>query len=78
MLLFGPDRVKSKLREQGVTGKIVSEGHVAEREKSIKELQDYAERRRNSRAWERINTAIEAEDPVMLRKMKELEEMDML
>ena len=39
-LLFGPDRIKSQLRESGVKNSITSEGYKAEREERIKMMKE--------------------------------------
>ena len=77
-VLFGPDGVKKQLRQKGVESPVLTEGPIAERAKRIKEELEYAKRCKDARSWRRINAALDADDPNMLRKMSELEEMGML
>ena len=73
-LLFGPDRIKSQLRESGVKNSITSEGYKAEREERIKTMKKYAKSVRKKRTWQRINIAIEDEDETIMKKLTEYED----
>ena len=73
-LLFGPDRIKSQLRESGVKNSITSEGYKAEREERIQEMKKYAKSVRKKRTWQRINIAIEDEDVTIMKKLTEYED----
>jgi len=75
VLLFGPDRIKSQLRESGVKNSITSEGYKAEREERIKDMKKYATTIRKKRSWQRINLLIEDEDDDILNKLADYEEM---
>lgn len=70
-LLFGPEKVKEQLRNSGVEGNLVqSDDPIDERQKRIRAMQKYAAKKRNERAWERVNAAIENEDVNTIEKLE--------
>ena len=72
VLLFGPDKLKSQLREKGIKGGVVSSGWRAESLERIDDLRSYASKRRKQRSWDRINEAIERGDDEMASRLAEL------
>ena len=69
---YRPDKIKEQLRESGVKNSVVlSDDPKTARAKRIRDMQDYALKKRKERAWERINTAIENEDTKMLDRLDE-------
>lgn len=72
VLLFGPDKLKSQLKEKGIKGGLVSSGWRAESLERIDERRSYATKRRNQRSWDRINEAIEQGDDEMARRLADL------
>ena len=76
VLLFGPDRVKSQLREQGVKGGIVSSSWRAESLDRIDAMRTYASKRRKDRSWDRINEAIESGDEEMALRLVDIADED--
>lgn len=68
-VLYGPDRIKGQLKDNGVKGQIVAEGWREEHNERIADVKKYAVQSRKKRAWKKINLAIENEDPVMLAKL---------
>lgn len=72
-VLYGPDRIKGQLKDNGVKGQIVAEGWREEHNERIADVKKYAIQSRKKRAWKKINIAIENEDPEMLAKLAELD-----
>ena len=72
-VLYGPDRIKGQLKDNGVKGQIVAEGWREEHNERIADVKKYAIQSRKKRAWKKINLAIENEDPLMLAKLAELD-----
>jgi hypothetical protein len=72
-VLYGPDRIKGQLKNNGVKGQIVAEGWREEHNERIADVKKYAIQSRKKRAWKKINQAIEDEDPLMLAKLAELD-----
>lgn len=68
-VLYGPDRIKGQLKDNGVKGQIVAEGWREEHNERIADVKKYAVQSRKKRAWKKINLAIENEDPNMLAKL---------
>jgi hypothetical protein len=68
-VLYGPDRIKGQLKDNGVKGQIVAEGWREEHNERIADVKKYAVQSRKKRAWKKINIAIENEDPIMLAKL---------
>jgi hypothetical protein len=68
-VLYGPDRIKGQLKDNGVKGQIVAEGWREEHNERIADVKKYAVQSRKKRAWKKINLAIENEDPIMLAKL---------
>ena len=54
-VLFGPDRIKSQLRNSGVKGEFVSSGWQAERKERIEELEKRAYAVRKARLFNRLD-----------------------
>lgn len=74
VVLYGPDRIKSQLKNNGVKGEIVSEGWKASQKTKIKEMLEYAENSRHARAMLRLEEAIEQGDPFILDKLTAIED----
>jgi hypothetical protein len=72
-VLYGPDRIKGQLKDNGVKGQIVAEGWREEHNERVADLKKYAVQSRKKRAWKKINLAIENEDPVLLAKLAEID-----
>ena len=72
-VLYGPDRIKGQLKDNGVKGQIVAEGWREEHNERIADVKKYAIQSRKKRAWKKINFAIENEDPSMLAKLADLD-----
>jgi hypothetical protein len=72
-LVYGPGRVKSQLKGNGVKGKLTAEDWTEEHNERIAEVKKYAVLSRQKRAWVKINLAIDNDDPVMLAKLAELD-----
>ena len=53
-VLFGPDRIKSQLRNSGVKGEFVSSGWQAERKERIEDLEKRAYQVRKARLFNRL------------------------
>ena len=68
-VLYGPDRIKGQLKDNGVKGQIVAEGWREEHNERVADVKKYAVQSRKKRAWKKINLAIENEDPVTLAKL---------
>jgi hypothetical protein len=68
-VLYGPDRIKGQLKDNGVKGQIVAEGWREEHNERIADVKKYAVQSRKKRAWKKVNLAIENEDPIMLAKL---------
>jgi hypothetical protein len=71
-LLFGPDRVKAQLQAKD-DGKIVSKGWRADRAERIVDMQTYAQKTRRRRALDRVNEALEEEEPYVVQRKAEYE-----
>ena len=72
-VLYGPDRIKGQLKDNGVKGQIVAEGWREEHNERVADVKKYAVMSRKKRAWKKINLAIEREDPLMLAKLADLD-----
>ena len=72
-VLYGPDRIKGQLKDNGVKGQIVAEGWREEHNERVADLKKYAVQSRKKRAWKKINIAIENEDPILLAKLADLD-----
>ena len=72
-VLYGPDRIKGQLKDNGVKGQIVAEGWREEHNERVADLKKYAVQSRKKRAWKKINIAIENEDPILLAKLAEID-----
>ena len=72
-VLYGPDRIKGQLKDNGVKGQIVAEGWREEHNERVADLKKYAVQSRKKRAWKKINIAIENEDPLTLSKLAEMD-----
>ena len=72
-VLYGPDRIKGQLKDNGVKGQIVAEGWREEHNERVADLKKYAVQSRKKRAWNKINLAIENEDPILLAKLAEID-----
>ena len=72
-VLYGPDRIKGQLKDNGVKGQIVAEGWREEHNERVADLKKYAVQSRKKRAWKKINLAIENEDPILLAKLAEID-----
>jgi len=73
VLLFGPDRIKSQLRDSGVKNTITSEGWKAEQEEKVQLMRNNADEKRKQRSWSRINNAIDREDPEIMQRLEDYE-----
>jgi hypothetical protein len=74
-VLYGPDRLKAKAQENGAaSGKPVSKGWRLDRIERIEDMQKYAQTSRRRRALDRVNEALEEEDPYVVERMAEYED----
>jgi hypothetical protein len=72
-LVYGPGRVKDQLKTNGVKTRLLAEDWREEHNVRIAEVKKYAILSRQKRAWIKINSAIDIDDPVMLAKLAELD-----
>ena len=74
LVIYGPDRLRGQLRSSGVKSDLVREGWKREQIERIKDMQEFAEKRRRRRAMLRLEAAIESNDPEVLEELELLEE----
>jgi Sec-independent protein translocase protein TatA len=73
-LIFGPDRIKSQLRESGVKNQFTGEGWRAEQNERITLMREHADITRKQRSWVRINELIAHEEPGVLTRLTTFED----
>lgn len=74
LVIYGPDRLRGQLRSSGMKSELVREGWKKEQIERIKDMQESAEKRRRSRAMQRLEAAIESNDPELLDELELLED----
>ncbi len=62
------------MRESGINNSVVlGDDPKTARDKRIRNMQKFATERRKSRAWERINSAIENDEDNLIKKIEEFD-----
>lgn len=76
LIFYGPDRLTKlgkKAKDSDETDKPIPEIWIREANEAVADMQKFASKVRRRRAWDRINAAIEANDPVVMEKLAELD-----
>ena len=69
-VLYGPDRIRGQLRDNGVKNSVITSKWLRlEREERIDQMIEDAEMRRKLRAWDRVNASIESEDEQTMERL---------
>ena len=76
LIFYGPDRLSKlgkKAKDSDDSDKPIPEIWIREANDAVADMQKYASKARRKRAWDRINAAIEANDPVVMEKLAQLD-----
>ena len=75
LILYGPDKLRSVFKEDENVKKSLPLGTDPEKFERIANMKVYAYKCRKERALKRINQAIEDEDPDVLERLSEFEDI---